>query len=153
MMIYNSLFPPGNLAQLWTATLCQIFILKSGNQWPPVATSGRCFSLFQCYNHPNGRLSMRASPEVLQGSEEWSSDPGRNPKFSLGFMYIYDIYIEWASARVPPTPLKRRGGAAGAGWIPPNASKLTRSWDSKEWQMDSPFLFLWVVVHGCSQSM
>ena len=63
------------------------------------------------------------------------------------------VYIEWASARVPPTPLKRRGGAAGAGWIPPNASKLTRSWDSKEWQMDSPFLFLWVVVHGCSQSM
>ena len=63
------------------------------------------------------------------------------------------IQIEWASARVPPTPLKRRGGAAGAGWIPPNASKLTRSWDSKEWQMDSPFLFLWVVVHGCSQSM
>ena len=35
---------------------------------------------------------------------------------SFGFVgtCIY-IYIEWASARVPPTPLKRRGGAAGAG--------------------------------------
>ena len=35
----------------------------------------------------------------------------------------YINHIEWASARVPPTPLKRGGGAAGAGWIPPNASK------------------------------
>ena len=27
----------------------------------------------------------------------------------------YYIAIEWASARVPPTPLNRGGGAAGAG--------------------------------------
>jgi len=38
-----------------------------------VTVASKCLSLFQCYNHPNGRLSMRASPEVLQGSEEWSS--------------------------------------------------------------------------------
>lgn len=38
-----------------------------------VTVASKCFSLFQCYNHPNKRLSMRASPEVLQGSEEWSS--------------------------------------------------------------------------------
>lgn len=38
-----------------------------------VTVASKCFSLFQLYRHPNGSFSMRASPEVLQGSEEWSS--------------------------------------------------------------------------------
>lgn len=55
-----------------------------------VTVASKCFSLFQVYDHPNGRQSMRANPEVLQGSEEWSSafketlsisyEPSRSPK-------------------------------------------------------------------------
>ncbi|CAJ1399016.1 unnamed protein product [Effrenium voratum] len=38
-----------------------------------VTVASKCFSLFTCYVHPNGMQSMRSSPEVLQGSDIWSS--------------------------------------------------------------------------------
>ena len=51
-----------------------------------VTVASKCFSLFQLYRHPNGSFSMRASPEVLQGSEEWSSASDRqSTQHSLAF--------------------------------------------------------------------
>ena len=45
-------------------------------------------------------------------------------------------------------PINNRSGACGLIWL--NTGKLIRSRHSEDWQIESSFLILWVVVHGRS---
>jgi len=38
-----------------------------------IGIAAQIFALFQCYLHPNGRSSLRTSPDVLCGSEVWGA--------------------------------------------------------------------------------
>ena len=63
----------------------------------------------------------------------------------LGFWGEYGCKAEtWRNWRKGTT----RSGACGLIWL--NTGKLTRSRHNKDWQGDSSFLILWVVVHGRS---
>lgn len=41
-----------------------------------LSTTSQAFSLFMCYTHPNGKMSLRSTPEVLCNEAEWSSAVG-----------------------------------------------------------------------------
>jgi len=59
------------------------------------------FSLMQCYGHPNGKTSLRSSPDVLCGSDTWTSLLVVAIPAILIFVVGYCVIISWAIARAP----------------------------------------------------
>ncbi|CAE7949649.1 unnamed protein product [Symbiodinium sp. KB8] len=61
-----------------------------------VTVASKCFSLFQCYSHPNGMRSMRSSPEVLEHSDVWLSMVGFSA-FAIGLNCLTVLVVfGWA---------------------------------------------------------